>query len=314
MAEDAGAPDIDEDLVALSIVVPTEFVAARNARAKELRTAKQRDRAGAVAKLPKPTWTAWALNVLARREPDALTAWLAAGADLDAALGAGDRDALREAQQAERASLAATIELADAVLGEAGRTPDDQTAQKLTGTLRAAITDGAVRDRLVRGVLDDDVEAPTFGFGFGPPDTSAEVVSLASARAKRSRRAGAAKEPTTKPSGAKDAAPKKAAAKGREPTANAADREEAEAARLAEEAEAEARREEAARLDAERARLSDEVAARQRELDDRVADVESAEEAVRAATAAVDAAAEALARARTARDEAQAALDALPEG
>ena len=290
MAEDADAPD--EDLVELSIVAPTEFVAARNTKAKELRAAKERDRAAVVAKLSKPTWTAWALNVLARREPDAVGAWLEAGAELETALGAGDRDALRDAQQRERASLAATIELADQILREEGRTPDDQTAQKLTGTLRAAITDDGVRARLVHGVLDDDAEAPTFGFGFGGADAS--VVSLDSARAKRAAgrgRAGGAKKAPARG--------KKGAAAPDDDAAARADEE----AQAAAEAEEEARR--AERLAAERARLAADVDARQGEVDDRRAAAEAADEAARLAHEALDVALAAL-------EDARSALDALP--
>ena len=104
--------DIDGDLLALSIVEPHSFVAARNARAKELRAAKEKDRAAVVAKLARPTGTAWALNVLAREHADAVRTWLDAGDALDAALtGAlsGGRDGLRDAQRGERAALAQAV-------------------------------------------------------------------------------------------------------------------------------------------------------------------------------------------------------------
>ena len=104
--------DIDGDLLALSIIEPRSFVAARNARAKELRAAKEKDRAAVVAKLARPAWTAWALNVLAREHADAARAWLDAGDALDAALtGAlsGGRDGLRDAQRGERAALAQAV-------------------------------------------------------------------------------------------------------------------------------------------------------------------------------------------------------------
>jgi len=177
--------DIDGDLLALSIIEPRSFVAARNARAKELRAAKEKDRAAVVAKLARPAWTAWALNVLAREHADAARAWLDAGDALDAALtGAlsGGRDGLRDAQRGERAALAQAVDQAGEVLTGAGRKTDDQAISRLTGTLRAAVTDSEVRDRLVRGILAEDIEAPSFGFG-APNDTN--VVSHAAARSGR---------------------------------------------------------------------------------------------------------------------------------
>jgi hypothetical protein len=43
-----------------------EFTRERDAAARELRKAKEREAAAAVAKLPKPTQAAWAANALAR--------------------------------------------------------------------------------------------------------------------------------------------------------------------------------------------------------------------------------------------------------
>src|SRR4051812_17139068 len=60
--------DIDE----LYTVDPSEFVARRNALAKELRAAGDRDAAAEVSKLRRPTVVAAALNQLARRNPAGL--------------------------------------------------------------------------------------------------------------------------------------------------------------------------------------------------------------------------------------------------
>src|ERR671914_2647188 len=65
-----------------------DFTRERDATARELRKAKERDAAATVAKLPKPSQAAWAANHLARERRDLVDALLAAG------------DALREAQDA----------------------------------------------------------------------------------------------------------------------------------------------------------------------------------------------------------------------
>jgi hypothetical protein len=294
-------PDIDDDRRELSIVEPDSFTAARNARAKELRAAKEKERAAAVAKLPKPSWTAWALNVLAREHPDEIRSWLDAGDALDAALTgalAGDRDRVRDAQQGERTALGRVVERAGEVLAGAGRKVDDQARQRFTGTLRSAVTDPATRDLLVSGTLAADVEAPSFGFGFAVPDDG-NVVSMAAARAARSPKGAPAKKKgaATARTHAGDAAPDDDAAEA----ARLAEEQQAEAARVAEE-----QRAEAARLEAERARLAAELAARQDELEERTREAAEADEAARRANEALDAAAAAVEAARAALDEVEA--------
>jgi hypothetical protein len=67
-----------------------DFVAERKRLAKELRGAGERAAAAELAKLPKPTPPAWALNHLARDEPARVAAWLDAVAELrEATEGAG---------------------------------------------------------------------------------------------------------------------------------------------------------------------------------------------------------------------------------
>lgn len=56
------------DIVELLAVAPAEFVAARNARAKELRVAGDKDRAAIIAKLRRPSATTWAVNAAVRAD------------------------------------------------------------------------------------------------------------------------------------------------------------------------------------------------------------------------------------------------------
>ncbi|HET9506876.1 MAG TPA: hypothetical protein VFO81_02945 [Gaiellaceae bacterium] len=150
-----------------------EFTAARNARAKELR-GEQPELAAAVAKLPKPTAAAAAVNRLAREEPSEVRALVQAGRRLreaqEAALsGAGENDvaaATREHRDAlERVRREARrLRLSDAVL------------ERVTSTLRAASVDPALQPLLERGLLAREVESA--GFGLDP--------ALAAARPRRS--------------------------------------------------------------------------------------------------------------------------------
>jgi len=140
-----------------------EFTATRNARAKELK-GEQPELAAAVAKLPKPTAAAAAVNRLAREEPSEVRALVQAGRRLreaqgTALAGAGENDvaaASREHRDAlERVRREARrLRLSDAVL------------ERVTATLRAASVDPELQPLLERGLLAREVESA--GFGLDP--------------------------------------------------------------------------------------------------------------------------------------------------
>jgi len=136
-----------------------DFVRERDATARELRKAKDREAADAVAKLPKPSQGSWAANTLAREQRKLVEALLKAGDNLRAAQegavagkGAG---ALREATAAEREAVDALVEAAQE-LKPAGRKPTAQTLERLRTTLHAAATDDKVRAALDAGRLVED--------------------------------------------------------------------------------------------------------------------------------------------------------------
>src|SRR4051794_9069442 len=93
MAEPPG--DADE-LFALD---PAEFVAMRNALVRTLKGRGDLDSAAEVAGLRKPPRSAWALNLLARTEPDRVADVLDSANAVAAALHGGG-DELRGAQRA----------------------------------------------------------------------------------------------------------------------------------------------------------------------------------------------------------------------
>jgi hypothetical protein len=157
-------PDVD----ALYELPPEQFVAARDALAKVLRS--QGDRAGAsgVVRRRRPPASAWALNQVARVAPRLIDDLLAAGNTLRAAMSdamAGDASSLRRAEAGERAAVDAILTSAGAQLDAHGQTLTDVHRQRMTATLRAAVLDEQVAAPLQGGVLDSDHEAPPFGFG-----------------------------------------------------------------------------------------------------------------------------------------------------
>jgi hypothetical protein len=249
---------------------PEAFVAARNALAKELRAAGEREVAAEVAALRRPTATAHALNQVARSRPDVLAEALEARAALRAATqdaGRGEGGELREATTADRAATRALVAAAREVLGR----EDAGLAQRITGTLLAAVLDDEVGAALRAGRLTAEQDASALAFA--TDGDVAPVVSLADHAAQRTARRAPSRGKAAEPA---EAAPKvdKAAAKA--------------AAKAAEEAERARRREQA-----EREQAVERLERRVRRLDGKVAEAE-----------------EALALAREERDTAQAELDA----
>jgi hypothetical protein len=160
-----GGPEVADD-TDLYAVVPEQFVAARDALVRRLRSGGDKAEAARVAKLRRPPLTTWALNQVARDVPTLVEELLDAGAVLRCAMEKalrGDASELRPARAGERSA-------GDAILVEAGRRLDEGgyrrsgvMSQRMAATLRAAIVDGPVAVLLQRGVLDGDREAPGFG-------------------------------------------------------------------------------------------------------------------------------------------------------
>jgi hypothetical protein len=147
--------------------VPLEdFVAERKQVAKELRAAGEREAAAEVAKLPKPTPPAWALNQLAREEPDAVGAWLDAAEELRAVSenpGAGLRDAMAAHRDATRTLLAVVRERAR----PGGKPLSEPMLERVRELLQAATVDAAMADALRAGRVVEGDEAPSFGVSAG---------------------------------------------------------------------------------------------------------------------------------------------------
>ena len=155
--------EIDE-LFALPL---DEFTKARNALAKRLKDAGDPDAAEAVRALAKPSVAAWAVNQLARRDPDAVRSLLNVAARLRSAQERslqGERvaDELRAAQAEERDVLRQLTRGAEAVLQSAGRPASGTTLERVSTLLRSAAVGEPGRTSLREGRLSGDVEVSGF--------------------------------------------------------------------------------------------------------------------------------------------------------
>jgi len=149
-----------EDVAGRLYGLPLEdFTRERDAAARELRKAKERDAAAIVAKLPKPSQASWAANTLAREQRDLVDALLDATDELRAAqegavAGKGASE-LRAAAAAQREAVEALVAAAKD-LRPGGRKPTEPTLERLRTTLTAAATDDDVRTALEQGRLVED--------------------------------------------------------------------------------------------------------------------------------------------------------------
>jgi hypothetical protein len=144
-----------------------EFTSARNALAKQLKQAGDAEAAEQVRSLAKPSVAAWAVNQLARTEPEAVRSLLNVAARLRSAQERslkGDRtaDELRAAQAEERELIRDLARRAEGVLREAGRPASGATLERVSSLLRASAVDEPGRTALREGRLIGDVEVSGF--------------------------------------------------------------------------------------------------------------------------------------------------------
>lgn len=227
MATDALTAAADE----LYALVPEEFTAARNARAKD---AKAGDTAlgQRIGEFRKPSPAAWILNQLVREQPDAVDELLDLGADLRDAQAAGDGRTLTTVGAERRGLIAGLLRQATHIADAADRSPSRAVLDEVEQTLIAATVDEAAGEALRTGRLTRGLQA----VGFEAVDLHGAVAGEASAARPRTPRA-------VKPTAATGTAKKRGAKKGERDEAD--EQGEADAAAEREAAAARAAREQA---------------------------------------------------------------------
>jgi hypothetical protein len=182
--------------------VPLEdFVAERKRLAKELRDAGDRESAVTVAKLPKPTPPAWALNRLAREEPGLVGAWLEAAEALrDASTRAGEVGgaALRAAMAAHREATRGVVAAARERTRPNGRELSEPMLDRVRDLLQLATLDPGEAERLRAGLIveggEDAPELPEAPEGRAASGRAAEERPADERAAKAGRSADRAAE------------------------------------------------------------------------------------------------------------------------
>jgi hypothetical protein len=155
----------------LYALAPGAFTAARNERAKLLRREGQRELAQQVARLAKPTVSAWAVNALAGRGAEALARVVALGAQLREAQEGLDAARLRSLAKERARLLAEAVAAARGAADESGIAVSDAAAAEIEQTLRAAMADAQASAAIRSGLLLHALE----GNGLDPVDLAGAV-------------------------------------------------------------------------------------------------------------------------------------------
>ena len=136
--------DLDSAVDRLHAVPLEDFVAERKRLAKELRAAGDRESAAELAKLPKPSAPAWALNQLAREQPHVVAGWLDAAEalrDASSSAGRGSGDALRAAMAAHREATRGLLARVREEARPNGRELSEPMLDRVRELLQAATAD-----------------------------------------------------------------------------------------------------------------------------------------------------------------------------
>lgn len=136
----------------LYALLPEEFTARRDARARELKAAGS-PLAPAVKRLKRPTAAAWALNLLVRRDAEQVEQVLAVAVALREAAATLDGAQLRELTKQRRQLTAAVTTRARGFAAEQGSPLSESVAEQVEAGLTAAMLDEGAAAALRSGLL-----------------------------------------------------------------------------------------------------------------------------------------------------------------
>jgi hypothetical protein len=145
--------DLSAVAVELYQLPPSAFTAARGDKAKEAKSGGEAELARRIARFPKPTAAAWAINALARRGAEKIDAVLQLGSELRRAQEQHDSAGLRDLGQQRSRVLTAAANEARSLAEELGVKVSDAAADEIQETLRAAMADPAAALAIRSGQL-----------------------------------------------------------------------------------------------------------------------------------------------------------------
>lgn len=155
--------DLDDVADDLYGAPPDQFVARRDAAAKEARAAGDRGLAADITALRKPTVAAWLVNALLRDVPGLADQLVALGDSLREAERSLDGAGMRDLSRQRRALVTSLVGRAKALGRQAGHKVGDAVAQEVDATLTAALADPDIARDVTSGRLTAGREFVGFG-------------------------------------------------------------------------------------------------------------------------------------------------------
>jgi hypothetical protein len=165
-APDEGSVDLAAIANELYSLDPGQFTAARDARASETRRGGDREAAREIKSWKRPTPAAWAINLLAREQPDDLARLLDLGALLREAQASLSGEDLRRLARQRHQVIAALTRQASALAADRGGAISDQAERQVEETLGAALADARAGEAVASGRM----VRPLQQRGLGPVD------------------------------------------------------------------------------------------------------------------------------------------------
>jgi hypothetical protein len=199
---DSSPADLDEQLAAVADALyalkPDDFAAARDAQVRSARDAGQQPLAREIAKLRKPTQSAWLVNLLWRDQHDVMEQLFDLAHELSQAQVEAAGPALRELTAQRRQIENSLVRRAVELGSQAGVRVSDSVAREAQETLSAALARPEVADDVRSGRL----VKPASYVGFGTVPTATAVAprpspALIDLDAARQRRTAETQRPTT---------------------------------------------------------------------------------------------------------------------
>jgi hypothetical protein len=142
---------------------PSDFTAARDARAAEARKGGDRELAAAIRALRRPTSAAAALNLLARRRPEQVRGLADLGAALAQAQASLSADQIRSLGRQRHQVIAGLVAETRRLATAAGHPVGESVARQVESTLEAALADAGAGAALASGRLVRSLEHSGLG-------------------------------------------------------------------------------------------------------------------------------------------------------
>ncbi|MDX2593736.1 hypothetical protein PV343_16035 [Streptomyces sp. WI03-4A] len=152
--------DLDAVADELYGLAPDDFTTARDTRAKAARAAGNRELAGEIRRLRRPTLAAWASNLLVRERPTEVRNLLQLGEGLRQAHQDLDGERLRELSVRQHQLTFALARQAAELTARAGRSIGEAARQDVQDTLQAALADPEAAEEWAAGRLTKPLSVP----------------------------------------------------------------------------------------------------------------------------------------------------------